>query len=231
MSKARDLSELEVLLDYHFQDRRLLEEALTHPSVSGVREIYKNDYDRLEFLGDRVVGLLVATTLFQRHPEAQAGDLALRYNAIVRKESLARIAALIDIGPFLRLAKSEKQSGGVEKPAVLSDAMEAILGAIYLDGGLAAAEKVVEKYFLTSFDAATDTAKDPKTALQEFTHAQSLGTPTYQVISQTGPAHDPKFTIIAQLQNGQKIEGEGRSKREAEQIAARRLLDILKGTV
>ncbi|MCW5750138.1 MAG: ribonuclease III [Alphaproteobacteria bacterium] len=223
-----ELSELEARIGYRFRDRTLLEEALTHPSIEA-NQREGGDYDRLEFLGDRVIGLVVATELWRRHEDARAGELALRYNAIVRRESLAEAAARIGLGEHVRLSRAERGAGGAEKPAVLADALEALVGAIYIDGGLEQAHRLVAELVGAQLASTGGGRKDAKTALQELTHAQGFAMPSYSTLRQTGPAHEPCFQVRVEVEGQGAAEGSGRSKREAEQAAALALLGRLRG--
>lgn len=237
-------SPLEVLqqtLGHKFADPRLLEEALVHPSANPRRSRAKSarqkaadappamrDYNRLEFIGDRVLGLVVATLLAERFPQAEAGELALRYNALVKQDSLARFAQSLGLGDFIQLSRSERDSGGAGKPAILADACEAVVAALYLDGGMRVAEKFVRRYMIPMLDEVTGgAAKDPKTALQEWAAARGMAAPKYDVVSQEGPPHEPRFTVAVRLGNGEPERGQGGSKRAAEQEAAGRLLGRL----
>lgn len=235
------LEELQRTLGHRFTDPRLLEEALVHPSANPRRSRAKSarqksaeatpamrDYNRLEFIGDRVLGLIVATLLAERFPQAEAGELALRYNALVKQESLARFAQSLGLGDFIQLSRSERDSGGAGKPAILADACEAVVAALYLDGGLKVAERFVRRYMEPLLgDFATGAAKDAKTALQEWAAARGLAAPRYEVVSQEGPPHEPHFTVAVRLGNGEPETGKGGSKRAAEQEAAGRLLTRL----
>lgn len=232
------LEQLQKALGHKFADPRLLEEALVHPSANPRRSRAKSarqknaevaptqrDYNRLEFIGDRVLGLVVATLLAERFPQAEAGELALRYNALVKQESLARLAQALGLGDFIQLSRSERDSGGANKPAILADACEAVVAALYLDGGLKVAERFVRRHMEPLFDTfAALAAKDAKTALQEWAAARGLAVPRYEVVSQEGPPHEPHFTVSVRLGNGEPESGQGGSKRTAEQEAAGRLL-------
>lgn len=218
---------LQAQLGHRFAEVGLLEEALTHPSVLARRG---RDYDRLEFLGDRVVGVIVAELVFGRFPKDDAGALARRFNALVRQGSLARIAAAIDLGAHLRLNKSERDGGGAAKPAILADAFEAVVAAIFRDGGLDSARKFLVPLVEPLLDELATGAKDAKTALQEWAAANSLGVPAYAVTTRSGPAHEPHFTIRVKVGERQ-AEGEGKSKRAAEQAAARALLNAVEAKV
>jgi len=237
-SRKSPLEELQKALGHRFSDPRLLEEALVHPSANPRRSRSKSarqkdgdpapamrDYNRLEFIGDRVLGLVVATLLAERFPQAAAGELALRYNALVKQESLARFAQSLGLGDFIQLSRSERDSGGAGKPAILADACEAVVAALYLDGGLKVAERFVRRYMEPVLaDFAAGAAKDPKTALQEWAAARGMATPRYDVVNQEGPPHEPHFTVAVRLGSGEPETGKGGSKRAAEQEAAGHLL-------
>lgn len=241
MTEARKagLEALQKALGHRFAEPALLEEALIHPSANPRRSRAKSarkgsdpasarDYNRLEFLGDRVLGLIVAALLARHYPEAAAGELALRYNALVRQESLARFASELGLGEHILLSRSERDSGGAGKPAILADALEAVIAALYLDGGLPAAERFVARRMEPHLDGFfADAAKDAKTALQEWAAARGHAAPRYSVVSQEGPPHEPKFTVSVRLGDGDPETGKGGSKRAAEQVAAGRLLERL----
>lgn len=232
------LEALQKALGHRFTDTTLLEEALVHPSANPRRSRAKSarqknsettpttrDYNRLEFIGDRVLGLIVATLLAERFPHAEAGELALRYNALVKQESLARFAQSLGLGDFIQLSRSERDSGGAGKPAILADACEAVVAALYLDGGLKVAERFVRRYMEPLLgDFSTGAAKDAKTALQEWAAARGMAAPRYEVVSQEGPPHEPHFTVSVRVGTGEPEIGRGGSKRAAEQEAAGRLL-------
>jgi ribonuclease-3 len=224
-----DLARLAPALGHSFAEPRLLEEALTHPSATTgrSRKARGRDYNRLEFLGDRVLGLLVADLLHRRYPQADAGELARRFNALVRQESLAMVAEAVDLGGYLRLSRSERDTGGAAKPAILADACEAVIAALYLDGGLEAARAFIHSRFEPLLAEVASPAKDAKTALQEWAAARSLPPPTYQVAAQEGPPHEPMFTVTVGIEGFSPATGRGRSKRTAEQAAARGLLKTL----
>lgn len=236
------LEQLQQALGHKFADAKVLEEALVHPSANPRRSRAKSaraktaepaaptvrDYNRLEFIGDRVLGLVVATLLAERFPQAEAGELALRYNALVKQESLARFAQSLGLGDFIQLSRSERDSGGAGKPAILADACEAVVAALYLDGGLKVAERFVRRYMEPLLGEVTNgAAKDPKTALQEWAAARGMAAPRYEIVSTEGPPHEPRFTVAVKLGSGDPAKGQGGSKRAAEQEAAGRLLDRL----
>lgn len=216
------LTRLEAQLGYTFADRGLLERALMHASAlpSGRGQ----SYQRMEFLGDRVLGLAVAAALYRRYPDADEGDLARRLNALVRKESCAERALAIGIDGALKLGHAEAHSGGRRKAAILADACEAVLAAVFLDGGFAAAEMVIARVWAPLFDSEGIAERDPKTALQELVQGLGAPPPRYVLVERTGPDHKPHFVIDVARENDILARGEGGSKREAEQNAARAAL-------
>ena len=209
-------------LGHDFARPELLVEALTHPSMGGGTQ-----NQRFEFLGDRVLGLVIAEALLAQDPEADEGRLAPRFNALVRKETCAEIATEIDLGAALRMGRSEMLTGGRRKLAILGDAMEAVIAAVYLDGGLEAARGVILRHWRARIEAAPDQRPDAKTALQEWAQARGLPPPDYLDLDRSGPDHAPRFTIAVALENGARAEAEAPSKRAAQQEAARLLLDRL----
>lgn len=225
MNESR-LDALYDILQHRFEQPALLREALTHPSVDTTRQAGR-DYDRLEFLGDRVLGLIVSSRLFARFPEADAGDLAVRFNALVRKETVAEVAQAIDLGSFLWLSKSESQGGGRAKPAILANALEAVIGALYLDGGLPAAEVFVDAHWSERVQQTSHAIKDAKTRLQEWAQKDAMPPPTYNIVEQSGPPHDPVFTVEVSVADQPPMRAEGKSRRAAEQAAAAAVLAML----
>ncbi|MEL6979453.1 MAG: ribonuclease III [Pseudomonadota bacterium] len=224
---AAPLASLETALGHAFADRALLERALTHGSAAGRRdEGGAADNQRLEFLGDRVLGLLTAEALLRDHPFDAEGALAPRLNALVRRETCAEVAQRLDLGRYLRMAPSEAASGGRRKTALLGDAMEAVIAAVYCDGGLNAARAAYARLWGPALAAQTGAPApiDAKTALQEWAQARGLAPPTYRLIARDGPDHAPRFKVAAELETGARAEAEGASKRAAEQDAAASLL-------
>jgi len=208
-------------LGHQFARPELLVRALTHGSRAPNGQA---DYQRLEFLGDRVLGLVIAQALFEGDRGAREGQLAPRLNALVRKETCAEIAETIDLGAALRLGRSEALSGGRRKTAILGDAMEAVLAAIYLDGGIEAARRVILSLWRDHIHTAETRAADPKSDLQEWAQARGMALPEYQDIGRTGPDHAPQFTIRVVLENKQYSEATASSKRAAQHQAALQLL-------
>ncbi|NKB27869.1 MAG: ribonuclease III [Rhodobacteraceae bacterium] len=221
MKISAELSAFGARLGHRFADPALLIEAVTHPSLTSAT---RADNQRLEFLGDRVLGLVVAEALLAADTGAAEGQLAPRFNALVRKETCAGVAQDIDLGAVLKLGRSEMMSGGRRKQALLGDAMEAVIAAVYLDAGLDAARAVILRHWQGQIDTVRDDARDPKTALQEWAQARGLGRPEYALIRRDGPDHAPTFTIEAQLADGQSEQASAPSKRQAEQKAAEALL-------
>ncbi|MEO1017685.1 MAG: ribonuclease III [Pseudomonadota bacterium] len=224
---------IEDALGYHFANRATLNEALTHASASRPGRGAKRgrpSYERLEFLGDRVVGLIVAHLLIEEFPDEPEGALSPRHDALVRREMLAEIAIEIGINEWLELAAGEQESGGRGNPSILADCCEALIGALYLDGGYKAASAFVRRYWLPRIARMGQPPRDPKTELQEWAHAQKLPLPDYQVLAHSGPAHAPTFEVEVTVQGKGSRTSVGRSKRLAEQTAAQRLLADLRDT-
>jgi ribonuclease-3 len=223
MKLSADLKAFSARIGHDFARPELLHEALTHGSFA---EGARADNQRLEFLGDRVLGLAIAEALLADDPAATEGQLAPRLNALVRKETCADVARDLGLGDVLKLGRSEMLSGGRRKEALLGDAMEAVIAAVYLDGGFGAAKSVVLTLWKERIAEVEADAKDAKTALQEWAQARGLGTPTYDVIGQDGPPHAPTFRIAARL-GRDSAEASAGPKRQAEQAAARQLLSQL----
>jgi len=218
---ASELKEFSTRLGHQFARPELLIEATTHSSLSSPT---RADNQRLEFLGDRVLALVIAQALLEKDKEAAEGLLAPRFNALVRKEACADVAVQIDLGAALKLGRSEMLSGGRKKTAILGDAMEAIIAAVYLDAGFETAEKLILQLWGERINAAKEDARDPKTTLQEWAQAQKMTPPKYVEIGRTGPDHAPVFEIEAQLSNGVSAIASAPSKRQAQQMAAAKLL-------
>ncbi len=214
-------AQLQQRLGYQFKSPDLLRQALTHSSATAASN---RNNERLEFLGDRILALLVADLLLQHYPAADEGELALRLNALVRRETCAAIALEIGLGAALILAPAEAASGGRDKPAILGDACEAVIGALYLDGGIAVVRGFVEARWTSRLTGVIEAPADAKSALQEWSQARKLGTPVYTVISREGPDHAPVFVIEVRLPGYAALCGAGASKREAERAAALALL-------
>jgi ribonuclease-3 len=213
---------LEDRLGHRFFDGRYLERALTHASLGVARS-----NERLEFLGDRVLGLIIAEKLYAEFPDLDEGGLAVRLNALVRREACARVAEAAELPKYLVLASSEESSGGRAKPAILAGACEAVIAALYLDGGMEAVKRFVLRYWEAEFETLAPELRDAKTALQEWAQSGALAhrpQPAYTVRRRVGPDHAPVFTVEVLVEGLDPVAGEGRTKREAEQAAAHALL-------
>ncbi|MEE8189293.1 MAG: ribonuclease III [Kiloniellales bacterium] len=228
-SAAAAWDELAARLNHRFSEPRLLVEALTHPSAANQGGAGEESYERLEFLGDRVLGLVVADLLLVRFPDEEEGALSKRLAELVRRETLAEVARSLGLERHLRLAKGEERSGERDNPALLADACEAVIGALYIDGGLEPARAFVEAHWIPYLEAASEPPSEPKTALQEWAQGRGLPLPKYREVARSGPDHEPLFTIEVRVEGQPPARGEGRSKRLAEQGAAERLLDSLTG--
>lgn len=215
--------QLENRIGYQFADRAWLERAMTHASFGDGRRDIRNN-ERLEFLGDRVLGLLTADFVFHHYENVDEGGLAPRLNAIVRKEACARAARRAGLGEALRMSPAEERSGGREKVSVLGDACEALMGALYLDGGMSAAKEFFEQFFEEERAATGKKPKDAKTSVQEWALARGLGVPVYQEVRRQGPDHRPSFTIALTIPGYPESIGEGPSKQAAERAAAKAFL-------
>ncbi len=223
MTTTHPLFELEQRIGYRFKNSGYMEQALTHSSKSGTA-----NNERIEFLGDRVLNLVMAHTLYEQFPADPEGSLAKRHSALVQGPMLAAVAITINLGDFMNLSEAERTSGGAENENILSDGMEALLGAVFLDGGLEPARDVIirlwDKYILTH----TDVQQDPKTELQEWVQARGLPLPAYEITGKSGPDHSPRFEIELSVQGYAPVSADGPSRRHAEKDAARKMLAQLK---
>jgi ribonuclease-3 len=223
-ARAAAIDALKARLGHAFHDETLLERALTHASVGGGGGKVR-DNEVLEFIGDRVIGLLAAERLSALDAKAPEGELAVRLNALVSREACARVARGVGMGPALRLAPSESKTGGRDKESILAGACEAVMAAIYQDAGLEAARKVFLDLWSELFgEVGTPRARDPKTALQEWAQGRGKPLPTYIVTHRTGPDHAPTFTVAVEVAGLPVIAAQGRSRQEAEKAAAAGLL-------
>jgi ribonuclease-3 len=218
-----------VALGLSFTNPELFTRALTHPSLTGGRQVDRADNQRLEWLGDRVLGLVIARHLFDAYPTEDEGELARRLAALVSAEALTVVARALDLGQHLRLAASEEASGGRNNPSNLADACEALIGALYLDGGVAAAQAFIEKHWAGMIADQYAPPKDPKTALQEWSQARGLGLPDYRLVASEGPDHKPVFRVSVEVPGHGSAEAKGGGKRDAERLAAERLMEKLTG--
>jgi ribonuclease-3 len=245
-----DASALIAALGIEITRPDLLQLALTHPSALAVgrprrakksagkaaegkpaearaepQSLRSADNQRLEFLGDRVLGLVISEMLFTAFPDEDEGALARRLAALVRQDGLDQVAREIELGKYLLLSRGEEEGGGRKNPAILADACEALIGALYLDGGLEMARRFIERHWRSKMDAEAKPPQDAKTTLQEWAQAAGLALPLYTVVKSEGPPHDPVFEVSVSVAGQKPVTARGRSKRAAEQAAARGLLD------
>lgn len=225
MNNSGQYSELYNILGYTFKNPDFLREALTHPSLEGVPS-----YQRMEFVGDRVLGLSIAAWMYELHPSVDEGGLASRHTNLVRREACTKVAEEINLGKFLHMAKSSEDTGGRKRETILADACEAVIGAIYLDAGFEAADRFIRKFWKEMAYNVQVASRDAKTLLQEMVQATGKPTPVYTTIDRTGPDHEPTFTIAVKVKDESQEEGKGQSKREAEQQAAALMLERLEKT-
>ncbi|MGB0968141.1 MAG: ribonuclease III [Halocynthiibacter sp.] len=224
MKLSAELKAFEGRIGHRFEDPAQLIRALTHSSMSSAT---RDDNQRLEFLGDRVLGLVMADALLAADVKAAEGLLAPRFNALVRKETCADVAREVDLGAVLKLGRSEMLSGGRRKNALLGDGMEAVIAAVYNDGGFDAARDLILRLWGARIHQVEEDARDAKTALQEWAQARKQQPPKYVEVARSGPDHAPVFTIEAQMQTGEAEKATAGNKREAQQAAAKALLERL----
>jgi len=223
-----DPAQLEETIGYAFKDKDLLKLALVHSSTHRRKKDGQIiDNERLEFLGDRVLGLVIADLLFNTFPKDKEGDLARRHTALVRREALARVAETIKLGDYIDMLPAEAASGGRENPAILANTCEAVIGALYLDGGLRAPQAFINHFWADLLKEDPTPPQDNKTALQEWAQARGLPLPIYNTLTRSGPAHAPLFEIEVKVLNHTPQRAQGSSKRKAEQAAAGALLKVL----
>ena len=224
MKKSESIRFFEQRLGYEFSDVSLLIEALTHSSIASES---RKDNQRLEFLGDRVLGLVMAEALLEIDQFASEGTLAPRFNALVRKEACAEVARHIDLGGVLKIGRSEMLSGGRRKDALLGDGMEAVIAAIYKDGGFEVAKRTITELWGDRIKNVKGDARDAKTMLQEWAQARGQNPPKYEIMSQSGPDQAPEFLVMVLLDSGEIADATAGSKRQAEQMAAKSLLQTM----
>jgi ribonuclease-3 len=224
VASPRDLKALEDKIGYQFRDRMLLHEALTHASTAHGQKGFAN-YERLEFLGDRVLGLAMAEHVYHAFPDAPEGELARRFNSLVRKDSCASVAEQMDLGAYIKLGDSEALAGGRRKSTILADACEALLGAIYLDGGWEPVRALVVAYWSPRLAEIAAIPLDAKTALQEWVQGQgNKKLPRYIKVASSGPDHAPIFVYEVHVEGLDPARAKGASRRAAEQAAATEML-------
>jgi ribonuclease-3 len=222
--KAKSLDELETRIGHTFADKVILERALTHVSAASPRHGRGGSYQRLEFLGDHVLGLAVSDMLYRAFPKADEGELSRRLADLVRRDTCAEVARAIDLGPALKLGHSESNAGGRKRTATLADACEALIGAVFIDGGYRAAATLIERLWQERMLKPPAQLRDAKTMLQEWAQGRGLPAPVYREVERTGPHHNPKFRVAVDIPDKPPAEGLGPSKRAAEQAAAAAML-------
>jgi ribonuclease III len=215
------VSSIGALLDHRPADGTLFERALTHGSFGG------DTYERLEFLGDRVLGLVIAAWLYERFPAEPEGKMSRRYNALVTRETCAVVGRAIGLPPHIKLGKQAREDHANMSDNVIGDVVEALIGALYLDAGLTTAEAFVKRHWAPFLDDQRRAPMHPKSGLQEVAAARNLGVPLYELVSRFGPHHAPRFRVKVSLGAHGEAEAEGASKQEAETAAAEMLLDML----
>ena len=221
---AQDLAGLQDTLGHRFEKPQILIQALTHSSSTRDR---LDANERLEFLGDRVLGLVLAGLLLEAFPDEEEGEIAYRFSALARSESLTRVAGGIGLAPHIELSPGEEEAGGRQNASILADCCEAVIAALFLDGGLEAAETFIRRHWRPLMDENSAPPKDAKTMLQEWAQAQGLPLPEYKVTKKEGPSHAPRFTIEVTVHEKKPASGRGPSKRAAEQAAAEALLALI----
>jgi len=219
---AEDRSKLEELIGHHFADKQRLDRALTHASTGSAKV---SNYERLEFLGDRVLGLCVAELLFQSFPAAAEGELSVRLNQLVSAESCAQVADELELHRYIRTGADVKKLTGKRMLNVRADVVESLIAALYLDGGLEAARQFILRNWTERATRADGARRDAKTELQEWAHANFAVTPSYRIEDRSGPDHDPRFTVTVEVKGVAPETGVDRSKRAAEQVAATKMLE------
>ncbi|MCG8419516.1 MAG: ribonuclease III [Proteobacteria bacterium] len=231
MSEERNFADLEAVLGYHFADQELLITALTHRSFANEHSgSGRSDNEKLEFLGDAVLDLIIGHMLMERYPDLREGQLSVTRSQVVSEDGLSELAIQLGLGEWLYLGKGERRSGGKHKPSILADAMEAVTAAVYLDGGFDAAWKLVARLFTTSIESVEETGfYDFKTRLQELAQARLKATPVYRVIADRGPDHAKIFEVSVEIDGREWGRATGSSKKRAEQLAAANASFLLEG--
>lgn len=209
------IEDLEKKIGHSFGDKNFIKDALTHSSTGQAK-----NYERLEFLGDRVLGLTVAQMLFKKFPDEPEGDLAKRLSALVQGSFLAQIARKINLGAYVEFSEAERQAGGRENENILADVFEAVIGALYLDGGFDKCHDMIEELWAESFFEMKAPPQHPKTTLQEWAQGRSLPLPSYEIVGQSGPDHAPVFDVQLSVEGFDAITAQGNSRQEAEKNAA-----------
>ena len=223
--KERSLADV---LGHRFENQTLLREALCHPSAANPDSPAAYGYERMEFLGDRVLGLVMADLLFHAYPDEDEGKLSRRFTALVRRETLLEVAEAVGLAEHLSFSIGEDAAGLRANPAILADSCESVIGALYLDGGLPAARRFIERWWVPLMDSHVKPPKDSKTALQEWVQGRGEPLPVYETLASDGPAHEPEFTVQVTIAGFAPATATGPTKRAAEQSAAEALLEAVR---
>lgn len=223
MTMVRPVEDLQKEIGYQFHDPTMLRMALTHSSVAT-----GDNYERLEFLGDRVLGLVIASLLYKKFPDEKEGDLAKRLAALVQGRTLSKLATKVSLGDFIYLSDAEAAAGGAQNEHILADVFEALIGALYLDGGLKPCKRLIETQWEETLFTMKKPPQHPKTAIQEWVQGQGLPLPSYEIVSQSGPDHAPVFEVCLKVKGHQAVVAKGRSRADAEKQAAKVFMSGIK---
>ena len=218
---------LEEKLGYSFKNPKLLEHALTHSSCANESRGQLQSNERLEFLGDSILGMVVADHMYRNHPDLPEGELTRTRASLVCEEGLVEVAHALELGTYLHLGKGESAAGGQNRPSIQADAVEAVLAAVYLDGGIGSARKIIQRYVISKEVQGDVVARDYKTALQELVQRESGQVLKYRMVGENGPDHDKSFSVEVDLNGAAIGTGSGHSKKEAEQMAAKAAMEKL----
>lgn len=220
---VKPLENLEKQIGYSFKNRDLLRVALTHSSTGE-----SENYERLEFLGDRVLGLVIASVLFEKFPDEKEGDMAKRLAALVQGQTLAELSVRISLGDYINFSDAERDSGGAENEHILADVYESVIGAIYLDGGFEPCSRLIKTQWQEALYTMKKPPQHPKTAIQEWAQGQGLPLPIYDIVAQHGPDHAPIFEVRLSVKGHKPVHGSGKSRAEAEKLAAEGFMEHVK---
>jgi ribonuclease-3 len=228
MIKDEDISRFEQLIGYTFRDKQLLVQAFTHSSFVNEQKINRHpDYERLEFLGDAVLEMISSAYLFRKFPDKKEGEMSKMRASLVCEGALAFDAKVLDLKSYILLGKGEEATGGRDKESIIADVMEAVIGALFLDGGIEQSKRFIDSYILTNTDAVVMFG-DSKSMLQEVAQGENLGEVRYEICGESGPEHDKIFEVRVYVGDKNLGEGTGKTKKAAEQKAAYRALLVLK---
>lgn len=220
---AKSFDDLQISIGHVFKDTELLKVALTHSSTGE-----KDNYERLEFLGDRVLGLVIASLLFKKFPDEKEGDMAKRLASLVQGETLSKLSARISLGDYIIFSDAEAAAGGAKNDHILADVYESVIGAMYLDGGFEPCKTLIETQWEDVLYTMVEPPQHPKTAIQEWAQGQGIPLPLYEIIGQSGPDHAPIFEVSLTVVGHEVVRGQGKSRAEAEKEAAKTFMSGVK---